>query len=204
MVCIRIMPWTPDSFATKHNHKLSGKAARGAAEVANEQLAKGASDATAIKIGNAVGDRVMAHEGGGKVTKHWIQGAVKHPGALHRDLGVPQGEKIPRAKIEAAAHSSNPTLRHRAQFAENVPHHADGGKVKTFPLPSSPGKPPAPKPQDPPYRPFPDEVSGADTAQAYESGGCIKSASYATGGGVCNSSTRYAKGGFKSNAGDFH
>ena len=35
--------------------------------------------------------------------KQWIQGAIKKPGALHRDLGVPQGEKIPVSKIRAAA-----------------------------------------------------------------------------------------------------
>ncbi len=51
---------------------------------------------------------------------HFIQGAIKHPGALHRELGVPQGEKIPAAKLKAAAHSENPTLRHRAQFAETL------------------------------------------------------------------------------------
>jgi len=33
----------------------------------------------------------------------WIKGAIKHPGALHKDLGVPQGESIPKGKIEAAA-----------------------------------------------------------------------------------------------------
>lgn len=42
---------------------------------------------------------------------------VKHPGALHRDLGVPQGQKIPPAKIEAAAHGNGPTAR-RARLAE--------------------------------------------------------------------------------------
>lgn len=57
----------------------------------------------------------------------WIQKAIKHPGALHRELGVPEGEKIPRSKIEAAAHSDNPTLRRRAQFAETLEgmHHGD-------------------------------------------------------------------------------
>ena len=30
---------------------------------------------------------------------HWIAGAIKHPGALHRALGVPQGHKIPLAEI---------------------------------------------------------------------------------------------------------
>lgn len=27
--------------------------------------------------------------------KKWIQGAIKHPGALHKELGVPKGKKIP-------------------------------------------------------------------------------------------------------------
>ena len=52
--------------------------------------------------------------------RDWIQGAVKHPGALHRDLGVPQGKKIPASKLDRALHSDNPTLRRRAQFAENM------------------------------------------------------------------------------------
>jgi len=35
--------------------------------------------------------------------KNWIKGAIKHPGALHKELGVPEGEKIPAAKLNAAA-----------------------------------------------------------------------------------------------------
>ena len=35
--------------------------------------------------------------------KHWIAGAIKHPGALHKELGVPEGEKIPQSKLNAAA-----------------------------------------------------------------------------------------------------
>lgn len=34
---------------------------------------------------------------------NWIQGAIKKKGALHRDLGVPAGKKIPKAKLKAAA-----------------------------------------------------------------------------------------------------
>jgi hypothetical protein len=49
---------------------------------------------------------------------HWMESAVKHPGALHRELGVAAGKKIPRAKLAKAAHSSNPTLRKRAVLAE--------------------------------------------------------------------------------------
>jgi hypothetical protein len=57
-----------------------------------------------------------AHGGGTK----WIQGAIKHPGALHRQLHVPQGEKIPAGKLEKAAHSENPTLAKRARLAQTL------------------------------------------------------------------------------------
>ena len=50
---------------------------------------------------------------------HWISGAIKHPGALHRELGVPQGQKIPRGKIAAAAKKGG-TLGRRARFAEEL------------------------------------------------------------------------------------
>lgn len=50
----------------------------------------------------------------------WIQGAIKKPGALHKTLGVKQGEKIPEAKIKKAEHSQNPKTRKRAQLAETL------------------------------------------------------------------------------------
>lgn len=37
------------------------------------------------------------------MAKNWIAGATKNKGALHRALGVPQGEKIPAKKLAAAA-----------------------------------------------------------------------------------------------------
>ena len=37
------------------------------------------------------------------MAKNWISGAIKRPGQLHRDLGVPQGQKIPAGKLNAAA-----------------------------------------------------------------------------------------------------
>jgi hypothetical protein len=54
------------------------------------------------------------------MAKHWIAGAIKHKGALHRQLGVPEGQKIPAAKIESASHSSNPTLAKRANLAKTL------------------------------------------------------------------------------------
>lgn len=43
-------------------------------------------------------------------------------GSLHRALGVPAGKKIPLAKIKKAENSKNPSLRKKAQFADNARH----------------------------------------------------------------------------------
>ena len=48
--------------------------------------------------------------------KNWIKGAVKKPGALHRDLGVPVGKPIPPSKITAAAKGNSKTAQ-RARLA---------------------------------------------------------------------------------------
>ena len=50
---------------------------------------------------------------------NWIAGAVKHPGALHRELGVPQGETIPKAKVAAAAQKGG-VLGKRARLAQTL------------------------------------------------------------------------------------
>ena len=52
--------------------------------------------------------------------KDWIAGAVSHKGALHRELGVPQGQTIPKGKIQAAAHSPNHVLALRARLAQTL------------------------------------------------------------------------------------
>ena len=50
----------------------------------------------------------------------WIQGMHMKKGALHKELGVKQGEKIPEAKIKKAEHSKSPTTRKRANLAETL------------------------------------------------------------------------------------
>jgi len=50
----------------------------------------------------------------------WIKGAIKHKGALHKSLGVPEGKKIPEKKLKKAEHSKNPTTRKRAFLAETL------------------------------------------------------------------------------------
>jgi hypothetical protein len=63
--------------------------------------------------------------------RKWIKKAIgNNKGALHRALGVPAGEKIPEAKLEKAAHSSNPTMRKRAALAETL-KGMHGGKKKS-------------------------------------------------------------------------
>lgn len=36
-------------------------------------------------------------------SKNWIKGAIGRPGALHDALGIPQGQKIPEDRLNAAA-----------------------------------------------------------------------------------------------------
>lgn len=48
--------------------------------------------------------------------KFFIQKAIKHPGALHKQLGVPKGKKIPRAKLLAASKKGG-TEGRRARLA---------------------------------------------------------------------------------------
>ena len=59
------------------------------------------------------------------MAKNWIQGAIKHPGALHKELGVKQGNKIPAKKLETAAKKGGKVGR-RARLAETLKHlHKD-------------------------------------------------------------------------------
>lgn len=55
----------------------------------------------------------------GRAKKNWVQGAIKRPGQLHRDLGVPQGQKIPAAKLASAAKRDD-KIGQRARLAETM------------------------------------------------------------------------------------
>lgn len=41
-------------------------------------------------------------------------------GGLHKALGIPEDETIPKSKIEAATNSSNPHVAHMANFAKTM------------------------------------------------------------------------------------
>jgi hypothetical protein len=53
------------------------------------------------------------------VAKNWIAGAIKKPGALHKQLGVPKGKKIPEKMLNAAAKKKG-TEGKRARLAKTL------------------------------------------------------------------------------------
>jgi hypothetical protein len=52
--------------------------------------------------------------------RNWIAGATRNKGALHRALGVPEGEKIPASKLAKGARSRNPTIRREVGLAKTL------------------------------------------------------------------------------------
>ena len=72
--------------------------------------------------------------------KRWTPKKDFHPGGekgkLHREIGVPEGEKIPAEKLAKATHSSNPETRRDAIRARTM---KDWSKSKS-PIYSGRGK----------------------------------------------------------------
>lgn len=82
----------------------------------------------------------MREEGEDMARGGWIKGAIKKPGQLHRDLGVPQGQKIPKAKIAAAAKKPG-KVGQRARLAQTLSKFAGGGYARQGGLNSYSRKP---------------------------------------------------------------
>ena len=53
------------------------------------------------------------------MAEKWIQHAISRAGALHKQLNVPQGEKIPAKKLAKAAKAPG-KLGQRARLAETL------------------------------------------------------------------------------------
>lgn len=58
-------------------------------------------------------------------SKKWIKGATKNKGALHHALKVPEGEKIPAAKLATATNSDDPKVRKEAALAKTLKSFKD-------------------------------------------------------------------------------
>jgi len=120
-----------DVKAARGGNKHVGAYARGGhADAAEDRKlihAEMAKHASGCKCARCSGGRTERKSGGG----NWIAGAIKHPGALHKELHVPEGQKIPAKKLAKAAHSDNPKLARRAHLAETLKklHKADGGTI---------------------------------------------------------------------------
>lgn len=99
------------ALARAHAAGNYGEARTHALNYANASMASAKQGSPMVNPAEGVDDM-----GGGT----FIAGAIKHPGALHRELGVPQGQKIPAAKIAKAAHSDDPTLARRARLAQTL------------------------------------------------------------------------------------
>lgn len=52
-------------------------------------------------------------------SKKFIQKAIKHPGALHKSLGIPEGEKIPASKLVVHPGDSTHMMRMK-NFAKTL------------------------------------------------------------------------------------
>jgi len=59
------------------------------------------------------------------MAEKWIQGAISNPGALHKEMGIPEGKKIPAKKLESAAKKPGKEGK-RARLAETL-RKLDGG-----------------------------------------------------------------------------
>jgi hypothetical protein len=57
-----------------------------------------------------------------EMAKKWIQGAIppSHKGALHRALGVPEGQKIPESKMQAASKNASPRMAKMINLANTL------------------------------------------------------------------------------------
>lgn len=72
------------------------------------------SDRMEIRNRDQGPNQIEAKSGGG------IHIKPSHRGELHRDLGVPTGQKIPVSKMEHAKADASPAERKRITFAENA------------------------------------------------------------------------------------
>jgi hypothetical protein len=53
------------------------------------------------------------------MAEKWIQKAIKKPNALHEQMGIPKGQKIPAKKLAAAAKKPG-KLGQRARLAQTL------------------------------------------------------------------------------------
>lgn len=63
-------------------------------------------------------------------TKAEMKGVGGEKGKLHRELGIPEGEKIPAKRLEEAEHSKDPEVKRDAIRAKTMEGWHHGGAKK--------------------------------------------------------------------------
>ena len=58
-------------------------------------------------------------DGKANMTKKWIKKAIKKPGQLHKDLGIPKGKKIPTSVLNKAVKRKG-KVGQRARLAKTL------------------------------------------------------------------------------------
>ena len=117
--------WEKSKLDEKHDKQQSSKGLKSGGRakkfVGGGMPYDGANYGIPQGVGTSKARQMMGYKDGGKTDgKNWIAGAIKKPGALHKSLGVPQGEKIPAKKLEKATKSDNPKLAKRANLAKTL------------------------------------------------------------------------------------
>lgn len=90
------------------------RASRGMGDIRPSKMPK---ERTIVRKDNP--NDVEVYKKGGVTKDKWIKDAIKKPGALRKQLGVKEGEKIPAKKLAKAAKSSG-TLGKRARLAQTL------------------------------------------------------------------------------------
>lgn len=62
------------------------------------------------------------------MAKKWQPGG--HKGKLHRELGIPAGEKIPASRLASAERSGNPEIKRDAIRAKTMEGWKHGGEKR--------------------------------------------------------------------------
>jgi len=58
--------------------------------------------AASLPVGDPTRQEILAALTPRKTAEKWIQDAIKKPGRVRKYLGIPEGEDVPAAKIDAA------------------------------------------------------------------------------------------------------
>jgi hypothetical protein len=116
--------FTKEAPGKEHMKGVSPKRNRQYEHIKQKYLEEGKSEEEAKELAARTVNKQRAEHGETKEGKDkdekWIQKAIKRPGQLHKDLGIPEDENIPEEKLQEALHSDDPKVRQRAQFAINV------------------------------------------------------------------------------------